>query len=136
MAANPELIKFEEEVKKLRTMQKQIQELAKQREVLGTQKNENELVRRELDVIAAQPEGEKDQVFKLVGPVMIKQDLADARDTIAKRLEYIGKEIDSRQEQIKDLQQKAMQQQAIIQAMQAKLMAPPQQQQQQQQQRH
>lgn len=123
-AANPELVKFEEEVKKLRTMQKQIQELIKQREVLGTQKNENELVRRELDVIEAQPEGEKDQVFKLVGPVMIKQDLADARETIAKRLEYISKEIDSRQAQIKDLQQKSAQQQAVIQAMQAKLMAP------------
>lgn len=123
-AANPELVKFEEEVKKLRTMQKQIQELIKQREVLGTQKNENELVRRELDVIEAQPEGEKDQVFKLVGPVMIKQDPADARETIAKRLEYISKEIDSRQAQIKDLQQKSAQQQAVIQAMQAKLMAP------------
>lgn len=128
---NPELIKFEEEVKKLRTMQKQIQELIKQREVLGTQKNENELVRRELEVIAAQPEGEQDQVFKLVGPVMIKQDLADARETIAKRLEYISKEIESRQEQIKDLQQKTIQQQTVIQTMQAKLMAPPQQQQQQ-----
>ena len=121
---NPELAKFEEEVKKLRAIQKQIQELVKQREVLGTQKNENELVRRELDVIEAQPEGEKDQVFKLVGPVMIKQDLADARDTIAKRLEYINKEIESRQAQIKDLQQKAVQQQTIIQQMQAKLAGP------------
>lgn len=121
---NPELAKFEEEVKKLRTIQKQIQELVKQREVLGTQKNENELVRRELDVIEAQPEEEKDQVFKLVGPVMIKQDLADARDTIAKRLEYINKEIESRQAQIKDLQQKAVQQQAVIQQMQAKLAGP------------
>lgn len=31
-------------------------------------------------------------VYKLVGPVLVKQDLEEARQTVDKRLEYITKE--------------------------------------------
>ena len=33
-------------------------------------------------------------VYKLVGPVMAKQDLSEAKTNVRTRLEYIGKEVD------------------------------------------
>ena len=33
-------------------------------------------------------------VFKLVGPVLAKQDVVEAKGNVQKRIEYIGKEID------------------------------------------
>ena len=32
-------------------------------------------------------------VFKLMGPVLVKQDLSEAKQTVEKRLEYIRKEM-------------------------------------------
>ena len=32
-------------------------------------------------------------VYKLVGPVLVKQDLTDAKATVQKRLDYITKEM-------------------------------------------
>ena len=32
-------------------------------------------------------------VYKLVGPVLVKQDLEEAKQTVDKRLEYITKEV-------------------------------------------
>ena len=32
-------------------------------------------------------------VYKLVGPVLVKQELAEAKQTLEKRLEYIKKEL-------------------------------------------
>ena len=32
-------------------------------------------------------------VFKLIGPVLVKQDLEEAKQTVAKRIEYISGEM-------------------------------------------
>ena len=32
-------------------------------------------------------------VYKLIGPVLVKQELGDARQNVEKRLEYISKEM-------------------------------------------
>lgn len=32
-------------------------------------------------------------VYKLIGPVLVKQDLSEAKQTVDKRLEYIRKEM-------------------------------------------
>lgn len=34
------------------------------------------------------------QVFKLFGPVLVKQDLEESRQNVAKRMEYIKKELE------------------------------------------
>jgi prefoldin beta subunit len=34
------------------------------------------------------------EVFKLIGPVLAKQELTDARQNVQKRIDYIGKEIE------------------------------------------
>ena len=54
-------------------------------------KSENEMVMQELNLI----EGEESAtVYKLVGPVLAKQDLEEAKTNVKTRLEYIQKEID------------------------------------------
>ena len=45
-------------------------------------------------------------VFKLVGPALIKQDLVEARSNVDKRLEYIKGEMDRLDGQIKSTQGK------------------------------
>ena len=55
---------------------------------LTQQENENELVLKELKLL------EEDAcVYKLIGPVLIKQDLDEARSTVEKRLQFIGDEM-------------------------------------------
>lgn len=103
------LRKLEEEVKALRTVQKQIQEVAGQRETLMTQKTENELVMKELELI----KGER-PVYKLVGPVLVKQDLDEAKDTITKRLEYIAKQMADREARLQALSIQAAAHQKIV----------------------
>lgn len=103
------LRKLEEEVKALRAVQKQIQEVAGQRETLMTQKTENELVMKELELI----KGER-PVYKLVGPVLVKQDLEEAKDTITKRLEYIAKQMADRETRLQALSIQAAAHQKIV----------------------
>jgi prefoldin beta subunit len=55
---------------------------------LDSQLNENTTVKEELDLL------EDDAVvYKLVGPVLVKQELSEAKQTVEKRLEYIKKEM-------------------------------------------
>lgn len=103
------LRKLEEEVKALRAVQKQIQEVAGQRETLMTQKTENELVMKELELV----KGER-PVYKLVGPVLVKQDLDEAKDTITKRLEYIAKQMADREARLQALSIQAAAHQKIV----------------------
>lgn len=48
------------------------------------------------------------RVFKLVGPVLIKQDHAEAASNVSKRLEFIKKELERLDGHIKSLDTKAM----------------------------
>lgn len=59
-----------------------------QRQQLGAQLNENIAVKKELDCLEAE-----DDVFKLIGTVLIKQDLEEAKQNVAKRMEYISSEL-------------------------------------------
>lgn len=60
----------------------------KQRQHLDGLLNENIAVKNELDLL--KPE---DDVFKLIGPVLIKQDIEEAKQNVAKRMEYITSEL-------------------------------------------
>ncbi|KAH6773537.1 prefoldin 6 [Perilla frutescens var. hirtella] len=52
------------------------------------QLGENELVLKELDLLK-----EDTNVYKLIGPVLVKQDLAEANANVRKRIEYISAEL-------------------------------------------
>ena len=54
-------------------------------------KSENEMVQQELNLIA---DGDEATVYKLVGPVLAKQDLSEAKTNVSTRLSYITKEIE------------------------------------------
>jgi len=62
--------------------------LVEARRQLGGQKNENDLVKEELNKIEADA-----VVYKLIGPVLVPQDQSDAKTIISNRLDYINGEI-------------------------------------------
>jgi prefoldin beta subunit len=51
-------------------------------------RTENEMVKKELNLL-----DEEDVVYKLVGPVLVKEDTAEAKMNVEKRLEFINKEM-------------------------------------------
>ena len=50
--------------------------------------------------------GEDANVFKLVGPVLVKQDMVEAKSNVSKRMEYIKGEVERVDQQIKALESK------------------------------
>jgi prefoldin beta subunit len=52
-------------------------------------KSENEMVLQELNIMSGDA-----AVYKLVGPVLAKQDTHEAKTNVEKRIEYIAKEIE------------------------------------------
>lgn len=82
-------------------LQKDIQKLVTGRQQLDAQYNENKIVKDELDVLEAGA-----NVYKLTGPVLVKQDLAEAKLNVQKRLDYIHGELKRHEKSIKDLQSK------------------------------
>ena len=79
---------LEKSVDEYRTYQKDVGKNYESRNVLLTQKEENEVVKKELSLLE-----EDGVVFKLVGPVLVKQDRSGAQENVEKRLEYIDGEI-------------------------------------------
>jgi len=51
-------------------------------------RNENEMVKSEFNFIES-----SDTVFKLIGPILVKQETSEAKLNIEKRLEFINKEM-------------------------------------------
>ena len=58
------------------------------RQQLDGQLHENSAVKAELDLLKP-----GNEVFKLIGPVLVKQDLVEAKQNVAKRMEYINNEL-------------------------------------------
>ena len=52
-------------------------------------------------VLFLQPDA---NVYKLTGPVLVKQDLDEAKSTVGKRIEYISAELKRQETSITDLQ--------------------------------
>uniref|UniRef100_A0A8D2ARN5 Prefoldin subunit 6 n=1 Tax=Sciurus vulgaris TaxID=55149 RepID=A0A8D2ARN5_SCIVU len=53
-------------------------------------------------------------VFKLLGPVLVKQELGEARATVGKRLDYITAEIKRYETQLRDLERQSEQQRETL----------------------
>ena len=77
------------EVAKFRALQTEIQELRSSQQTLIGQQNENEMVKQELDLL----DEDSATVYKMVGPVLMKNEVDDAKQTVDKRLEYITGEL-------------------------------------------
>eukprot|EP01127_Copromyxa_protea_P004385 TRINITY_DN14249_c0_g1_i1.p2 TRINITY_DN14249_c0_g1~~TRINITY_DN14249_c0_g1_i1.p2 ORF type:complete len:130 (+),score=39.19 TRINITY_DN14249_c0_g1_i1:33-392(+) len=80
--------RLEEAMNEWQNMQREIEKIEQNKQKLDTQLRENEMVKKELDLVEADS-----TVYKLIGPCLIKQDPSEASVTVAKRIEYLGSEI-------------------------------------------
>jgi len=93
--------KFEDELAKFQKTQTDLNKHISQRQILESQLTENKFVKEELDLLK-----KDDTVYKLVGPVLLKQDLVEAVQTVEKRIDYIQGEIKRHETAIKDTEAK------------------------------
>ncbi|GIZ38316.1 hypothetical protein CKM354_000173600 [Cercospora kikuchii] len=84
------------------SLQTQLSELVSARQKLESQQQENKGVQNEFKGLA-----EDATIYKLVGPVLLKQDTTEAKSTVDGRLEFIEKEIKRFEESIKSMQDKS-----------------------------
>ncbi|KAI0838538.1 Prefoldin beta-like protein [Hypoxylon sp. FL0890] len=82
-------------------LQQELQAAVQSRQKLEAQKQENSNVQKEFERLK---DGEN--IYKLVGPVLLKQDKVEAESTVNGRLEFIGKELERTEDQIKEIQEK------------------------------
>ncbi|KAJ3734721.1 prefoldin subunit 6 [Lentinula guzmanii] len=69
------------------------------RQKLDAQLSENELVKKEFAVLTP-----KNIIYKQIGPVLVKQDQAEAKTTVDTRLNFIRGEITRIEKQLKDIE--------------------------------
>ncbi|KAG4999290.1 hypothetical protein JHK87_020362 [Glycine soja] len=81
---------LENKANDLSKLQKEIAKNHQMRKKYTVQLGENELVLKELDLLK-----DDANVYKLIGPVLVKQDLAEANANVRKRIEYISAEFHS-----------------------------------------
>ncbi|PRP86053.1 hypothetical protein PROFUN_05824 [Planoprotostelium fungivorum] len=95
-------VRLEAELKEFRSLQKQIGNYQNSRAQYLTQVNENDMVKKELELVEADGE-----IFKLIGPALIKQEKTEALSNVNKRLEFIKGELKKVDTTIGDLEKKS-----------------------------
>lgn len=93
--------KLQKELENFNSVQKEYHKAVAQKQQLDSQLNENKAVKEELALLKKDAE-----VYKLIGPVLVKQDTEEARQNVAKRMEYISKEIKRTDDHISALENK------------------------------
>ncbi|QSS51269.1 prefoldin subunit 6 [Histoplasma capsulatum var. duboisii H88] len=88
-----------DEYQKLET---ELQEIVQAREKLEAQQQENKSVQNEFKSLETDA-----NIYKLVGPILLKQDKGDAMMAVDGRLDFIEKEITRIEKQIHDIQEKS-----------------------------
>ncbi|KAL3804734.1 hypothetical protein ACHAWO_011459 [Cyclotella atomus] len=108
------------QISKFRALQEELGQYNANFGTLMAQRNENEMVLKELEVCQAEDgEGGECVVYKQVGPVLIKNDLDEAIETVKKRLEFITGEMDKIKTNITKKEEESQQLAAKIQEMQS-----------------
>ncbi|KFK44823.1 hypothetical protein AALP_AA1G307500 [Arabis alpina] len=92
---------LENKANDLGKIQKDIAKNHQLRKKYTIQLGENELVLKELDLLE-----EDANVFKMIGPVLVKQDLAEAKANVGKRIEYISAELKRLDAILQDMEEK------------------------------
>lgn len=93
--------KMQKELELLSSIQKEYRKGVALKQQLDSQLNENKAVKEELVLLKKDAE-----VYKLIGPVLVKQDLEEATQNVAKRMDYISKEIKRADDHISALENK------------------------------
>merc|ERR1712178_46485 len=90
---------MQQEADRLREIQGHLQKAIMSRQQYMTQLNENQMVKKEFGLL------DQDQVvFKQVGPILVKQDLTEAKTNVDTRIDFIGSEMKRIDARIKDLE--------------------------------
>ncbi|XP_022607747.1 prefoldin subunit 6 [Seriola dumerili] len=105
--------KLKAELEKYTQMQKDVSKSMSARQKLETQLTENNIVKEELDLLDS-----TNIVYKLIGPVLVKQELDEAKATVAKRLEYINGEIQRYETLLKEMEKKSEQHREVLSSLQ------------------
>ncbi|KAJ8387446.1 hypothetical protein AAFF_G00156840 [Aldrovandia affinis] len=105
--------KLQSELEKYQLLQKDVSKSMSARHKLETQLTENNIVKEELDLLDSE-----NTVYKLIGPVLVKQDLEEAKATVAKRLEYINGEIQRYETLLKEMERKLEQHREVLSSLQ------------------
>lgn len=98
--------KLQKELDVFSNMQKDYRRAVAQKQQLDGQLNENKSVKDELMLLQKDAE-----VYKLIGPVLVKQELEEAKQNVVKRMEYISKEVKRTDDYICALENKQQAQQ-------------------------
>ncbi|KAI9031936.1 Prefoldin [Phycomyces nitens] len=94
--------KLEAESKAFQQLQKELQKVIETRQRLDSQQQENELVNKEFGLLKSDA-----NIYKLIGPVLVKQDKSEATTNVKNRLDLIGSEIKRVETQLKELTDKS-----------------------------
>ncbi|KAI3325593.1 prefoldin subunit [Xylariaceae sp. AK1471] len=83
------------------TLQQELQTAVDARQRIEAQRQENLGVQKEFERLK---DGEG--IYKIAGPILLKQDKIEAESTVNGRLEFIGKELERTEGQISEIQEK------------------------------
>ncbi|XP_014205096.1 prefoldin subunit 6 [Copidosoma floridanum] len=79
---------LQDEIDKYKQVQKEYHKALTKRQQLDGQLNENTVVQQELELLQ-----NGNDVYKLIGPVLVKQELIEAKENIQKRIKFITSEM-------------------------------------------
>ncbi|KAK4527384.1 hypothetical protein GAYE_SCF39G5306 [Galdieria yellowstonensis] len=99
----------------LQKVQKEIGKLFNNKQILTAQLRENELVKTEVDLL-----DESSTIYKLVGPVMVTQDYAEVKNTVASRIDYLKTELEKVDRKLESLESKAEEHRKVLMELQNK----------------
>ncbi|OBA16290.1 uncharacterized protein OGAPODRAFT_7566 [Ogataea polymorpha] len=102
-------LNMEDLSKQYTKLQAELTELVRARQKLETQFQENKIVKQEFDTL-----DDDAKIYKLVGPVLLPQDNAEANLNVDKRIEFISSDIKRVEEKIQQRQQDLSKLQGVI----------------------
>ncbi|KAI8137128.1 Prefoldin [Fennellomyces sp. T-0311] len=94
--------KLEAESRAFQQIQKELQTAIEARQRLDSQQQENQVVSKEFEHLE-----DDANVYKLIGPVLVKQEKGEAVTNVKNRLDLITKEIERVEKQLQDLTTKS-----------------------------
>jgi len=110
---------FQLEIEGLESKSKDLNKLVENNEKLNAQLNENTIVKEELDLLEVNA-----KIYKQTGPVLVKQDVEEAKLAVSNRITYISSEIKRVEKRIDELQKGQENHKENLKKIQSKL-APP-----------
>ncbi|KAL3132531.1 hypothetical protein ABBQ32_009073 [Trebouxia sp. C0010 RCD-2024] len=107
---------FRQETAAYKDTQQELSKSHGSRQTFMQQQHESELVLQELELL-----DEDANIFKLIGPVLIKQDPLEAKTNVKKRLEFIKGESDRLDSQCKKLEDKQHKRQTAVRQLESQI---------------